>query len=42
MSLIDNLTQIYLKFNRRMLFDAQSLKKHREMKDQREYLESMK
>lgn len=39
MSIITRLTNIYLKFNRKILFSANSQKKHKDMKDQCEYLE---
>ena len=42
MSVVSRLTDIYLKFNRRVLFDAKSQKKHRNMQDQRKYLEHFK
>lgn len=42
MSIISSLTDIYLKFNRKVLFDAKSQKKHRDMQDQRKYLEHFK
>lgn len=39
MSIVTILTDIYLKFNRKVLFDAKSQKKHRDMQDQCRYLE---
>ena len=39
MSIMTRLTNIYLKFNRKILFSANSQKKHKDMKDQCEYLE---
>lgn len=42
MHLLEKLTNMYLKFNRKMLFDAGRLKRHREMRDQQHYLEKMK
>ena len=42
MSIISSLTDVYLKFNRKVLFDAKSQKKHRDMQDQRKYLEHFK
>lgn len=41
MSLITSLTNLYLKFNRKMLFGAESTKKHREMEDQTRYMQSL-
>lgn len=41
MSLVSRLTEIYLKFNRRVLFDSKNVKKHREMEDQKSYLEKL-
>lgn len=38
MNVVASLTNVYLKFNRKVLFDAKSVKKHRDMKDQKEYL----
>lgn len=39
MSIVTTLTDIYLKFNRKVLFDAKSQKRHRDMQDQSRYLE---
>ncbi len=41
MSIIAKLTEIYLKFNRKILFDGKSIKKHREMNEQKAYLQQL-